>query len=76
MTTEGWNKEQARKLSETRDLINSNARIVEALVNRRAKIAAEREQIFQVIAQQQAEIRVLQTENRRILDILERQKDN
>ncbi|NER06091.1 MAG: hypothetical protein F6K17_27635 [Okeania sp. SIO3C4] len=77
MTTEGWNEEQARKLSETRDFINSNARIVEALVNRRAEIAAERERIFQIMAQQNArmdqvrlEIRGLQTENRRILDIL------
>ena len=49
--------------------INSNARIVEALVNRRAKIAPEQEKTFQVIVQQQAEIRVLQTETRRILDI-------
>ncbi len=76
MTTESWHEEQERKFSETRDLINSNARIVEALVNRRAEIAPEQEQIFQIIAQQQAEIRDLQTENRRILDILEGQKDD
>ncbi|NEQ76263.1 MAG: hypothetical protein F6K23_26415 [Okeania sp. SIO2C9] len=76
---------QDNKLSETRDLINSNARIIQALANSTAEAAEERErisqkqeQILEIIAQQQAEIRGLQTENRRILDILlnERQEDN
>ncbi len=69
---------QDNKLSETRDLINSNARIIQALANTAAEAAEERQRIFQFIAQQQAEIRGLQTENRRILDILlnERQEDD
>ncbi|NES02435.1 MAG: hypothetical protein F6K22_06030 [Okeania sp. SIO2F4] len=76
MTTEDW--------SEIHEIVSNNARIMEALANKAAEIAKERERISQfiaqsqeVIAQQQAEFRGLQTENRRILDILlnERQKD-
>ncbi|NES64403.1 MAG: hypothetical protein F6K24_03590 [Okeania sp. SIO2D1] len=59
---------QDNKLSETRDLINSNARIIQALANSTAEAAEERErisqkqeQILEIIAQQQAEIRGLQT---------------
>ena len=74
----------ARELSETKDIVNGNARVIQALANtaaeaaeERKEAAKERERIFQVIEQQQAEIRGLQTENQRILDILlnERQQD-
>ncbi len=65
-------------------LIESNARAIQTLVNVAAEAREEREQLFQrmdqhqanithqqtIIFQQQEEIRGLQTENRRILDIL------
>ena len=67
----------ARELAETKDIVNGNARVIQALANTAAEAAEERTRIFQVIEQQQAEIRGLRTESQRILDILlnERQKD-
>ena len=63
-------------------LIESNARVIQALANVAVEAREEREQLFQrmdrehtIIVQQQEEIRGLQTENRRILDILINQHD-
>ncbi|MDF0555145.1 hypothetical protein [Kamptonema sp. UHCC 0994] len=56
-------------------LIESNARVIQSLANVAAEAREERQQILQVIAQHQEEIRGLQTENRRILDILLNQRD-
>ena len=63
-------------------LIESNARVIQALANVAIEAREEREQLFQrmdrehtIIVQQQEEIRGLQTENRRILDILLNQRD-
>jgi uncharacterized membrane protein YccC len=60
-------------------LIESNARIIQALANAAAEAGEERQQLFQRMDQRQEEIRGLQTENRRILDILlnqQNQKDD
>ncbi|MDJ1169286.1 hypothetical protein PMG71_07600 [Roseofilum sp. BLCC_M154] len=56
-------------------LIESNARIIQALANAAAEAGEERQQLFQRMDQRQEEIRGLQTENRRILDILLNQQN-
>ncbi|HLO49285.1 MAG TPA: hypothetical protein VK211_12785 [Kamptonema sp.] len=67
----------SRAIENNNRLIESNARVIQALANVAAEAREEREQLFQrmdrqhtIIVQQQEEIRGLQTENRRILDIL------
>ena len=100
MSRERWDDDRLDRLANTVEsnsraiennnrLIESNARVIQALANVAAEAREERQQILQLIAQQQEsmdrkqtvivqqqeEIRGLQTENRRILDILLNQRD-
>jgi hypothetical protein len=70
------------KLEVTANIAESNARVVQALANVAAEAREERQQLFErmaeehkIIMQQQDEIRGLQTENRRMLDILLNQRN-
>jgi len=56
-------------------ILESNSRIIQALANAAAEAREERQQLFQRMDQRQEEIRGLQTENRRILDILLNQQN-
>ena len=80
MTTEPWTEERFNQLA---NLVDSNARVIQALAQVSAEAREERDQIFRTIAQQneaisqmQIEIRGMQVENRRILDILLNQRHN
>ena len=100
MSIERWDDDRLDRLANTVEsnsraiennnrLIESNARVIQALANVAAEAREERQQILQLIAQQQEsmdrkqtvivqqqeDIRGLQTENRRILDILLNQRD-
>lgn len=93
MSTERWTDERLDRLgdriealitqAEKHDrLIESNARVIQALANVSVEAKEEREQLFQrmdrqqaIMLQQQEEIRGLQTENRRILDRLLNQQN-
>jgi hypothetical protein len=100
MNTERWDDDRLDRLADRIEgltsiaerhdrLIESNARIIQALANVAAEAREERQQILKLIAQQQEsmdqkqtvivqqqeEIRGLQTENRRILDILINQRN-
>jgi len=100
MSTERWDDDRLDRLADRIEgltsiaerhdrLIESNARVIQALANVAAEAREERQQILQLIAQQQEsmeqkqtvlvqqqeEIRGLQTENRRILDILLNQRN-
>jgi len=86
MSTERWDDDRLDRLA---NMVESNARVIQALANVTAEAREERQQILQLIAQQQEsmeqkqtvlvqqqeEIRGLQTENRRILDILLNQRN-
>ncbi len=103
MSTERWDDDRLDRLADRIEgltsiaerhdrLIESNARVIQGVIQALANVAAEareeRQQILQLIAQQQEsmeqkqtvlvqqqeEIRGLQTENRRILDILLNQR--
>jgi chromosome segregation ATPase len=77
------------KLEVTASIAESNARVIQALANVAAEAREERQQLFErmdrqqanmaeehkIIMQQQDEIRGLQTENRRMLDILLNQRN-
>ena len=85
MTTEPWTEERFNQLA---NLVDSNARVIQALTQVSAEAREERDQIFRTIAEQnneirdikieirqmQVEIRGIQVENRRILDILLNQR--
>ncbi len=100
MSTERWTDERLDRLADRIEgllsqaekhdrLIESNARVIQALANVSVEAREERQQLFQRMDQQQAimlqqqeeirkvgeEIRGLQTENRRILDILINQQN-
>jgi len=62
-------------LEVTASIAESNARVVQALANVAAEAREERQQLFERMAEQQDEIRGLQTENRRMLDILLNQRN-
>ncbi len=51
-------------------LVESNARVIQALANASAEAKEERDALFRRMDEQQAEIRGMQLENRRIIDIL------
>jgi hypothetical protein len=86
MSIERWDDDRLDRLA---NMVESNARVIQALANAAAEAREERQEILQVIAQQQEsmdrkqtiivqqqeEIRGLQTENRRILDILINQRN-
>ncbi|MEI6328538.1 MAG: hypothetical protein WCP16_04860 [Pseudanabaena sp. ELA645] len=57
-------------ISETRAIADSNARVIQSLCDLAAEDRQERQQIMAEIAEIQSEVRGMQTENRRILDIL------
>lgn len=74
MPVERWTDERLDRLA---SLVESNARTAEANSNavaeisrEQAELARERNHMLGIIAQQQSDIRGMQTENRRILDIL------
>ncbi len=56
-------------------LIESNARVIQALANVAAEAREEREQLFQRMDRQQEEIVGLRIETRRMLDILINQRN-
>ncbi|CBN57559.1 MULTISPECIES: hypothetical protein [Kamptonema] len=56
-------------------LIESNARVIQALANAAAEAREEREQLFQRMDRQQEEIVGLRIETRRMLDILLNQRN-
>ncbi|WP_197278674.1 hypothetical protein [Pseudanabaena sp. 'Roaring Creek'] len=57
-------------IRETRAIADSNARVIQSLCQLAAEDREERQAILARTAEMQAEIRGLQVENRRILDIL------
>ncbi|MCU0544656.1 MAG: hypothetical protein MUE44_21230 [Oscillatoriaceae cyanobacterium Prado104] len=86
MTVERWDDDRLDRLA---SMVESNARVIQALANTAAEAREERQQILQFIAQQQErmlqieeriaqqqeEIRGLQTENRRLIDSILNQRD-
>ncbi len=88
MTTERWTDEMVDQLAasvrelrqsdqETRDLVNSNARVIQTLARTAAEAQEEREAatrerqaILARIDEMTTEIRGLQVENQRILDLI------
>ena len=61
---------QRQSDQETRDLVNSNARVIQALANTAAEAQEERQAILARIDQMTTEIRGLQVENQRMLDLI------
>jgi methyl-accepting chemotaxis protein len=86
MSTERWDDDRLDRLA---SMVESNARVIQALANVAAEAREERQQILQVIAQQQermveideridrqqTNIEGLRTETIRMLDILLNQRD-
>jgi hypothetical protein len=79
MTTERWDDDRLDRLA---NMVESNARVIQALANVAAEAREEREQLFQkmeqqnaIIVQQQEEIVGLRIETRRTLDILLNQRN-
>jgi methyl-accepting chemotaxis protein len=86
MTVERWDDDRLDRLA---SMVESNARVIQALANVAAEAREERQQILQLIAQQQermveideridrqqANIEGLRTETIRMLDILLNQRD-
>jgi len=69
--------QNAKDIRETRSIANSNARAIEAIAQQMAMDRDERNAVLEVIARQQKQLdrhqrilKGLQTENRRILDLL------
>lgn len=73
MATEHWDDDRldrlANQVEETANIANSNARVIQALANTAAEAREERQQILQLIAQQQE--RMIQIEER-----IDRQQTN
>jgi len=79
MTTERWDDDRLDRLA---NMVESNARVIQALANVAAEAREEREQLFQkmeqqnaILVQQQEEIVGLRIETRRTLDILLNQRN-
>ena len=79
MSTERWDDDRLDRLA---SIVDSNARVIQALANVAAEAREERQQILQLIAQQQASIdrhqaniEGLRTETVRMLDILLNQRN-
>ena len=64
----------SQSIEENHKLIESNARVIQALAQASAEAREEREQLFRRMDQRDEEIRGMQLENRRILDILLNQR--
>ncbi|OCR00189.1 hypothetical protein BCD67_21170 [Oscillatoriales cyanobacterium USR001] len=86
MTTERWDDDRLDRLADRIEgltsiaerhdrLIESNARVIQALANAAAEAREERQQLFQRMDRQQEEIVGLRIETRRMLDILINQRD-
>ena len=63
------------KLEVTANIAESNARVIQALANVAAEAREERQQLFERMDRQQANIEGLRTETIRMLDILLNQRD-
>ncbi len=63
------NQRQDHPLETIEQLVESNAWVIQALANTAAESREERDELLRRMDQQQAEIRGMQLENRRILDI-------
>ena len=72
MSTERWDDDRLDRLA---NMVESNARVIQALANAAAEAREEREQLFQRMDRQQEEIVGLRIETRRMLDILLNQRD-
>jgi len=79
MSTERWDDDKLDRLA---SMVESNARVIQALANVAAEAREERQQLFQRMDQQQANIdrqqsniEGLRIETRRILDILLNQRN-
>jgi len=72
MSTERWDDDKLDRLA---SMVESNARVIQALANVAAEAREEREQLFQRMDRQQAEIVGLRTETVRMLDILLNQRN-
>ena len=79
MSTERWDDDKLDRLA---SMVESNARVIQALANVAAEAREEREQLFQRMDQQQANIdrqqaniEGLRTETVRMLDILLNQRN-
>jgi chromosome segregation ATPase len=59
-----------KKVDETANVANGNARAIQAMADAIAEAAQERREIMAIIAQQQSEVRGLQTENNRMWEYL------
>jgi hypothetical protein len=86
MTTERWDDDRLDRLADRIEgltsiaerhdrLIESNARVIQALANVAVEAREEREQLFQRMDRQQEEIVGLRIETRRMLDILINQRN-
>jgi len=86
MSTQRWNDEMLDRLADKVDgladrvegiasIAESNARVIQALANVAAEAREEREQLFQRMDRQQANIEGLRTETVRMLDILLNQRN-
>ncbi|MEG4343492.1 hypothetical protein QUB70_09405 [Microcoleus sp. A003_D6] len=72
MSTERWDDDKLDRLA---SMVESNARVIQALANVAAEAREEREQLFQRMDRQQEEIVGLRIETRRMLDILLNQRN-
>jgi len=72
MSTERWDDEKLDRLA---SMVESNARVIQALANVAAEAREERQQLFQRMDRQQEEIVGLRIETRRMLDILLNQRN-
>lgn len=63
------------KLEVTANIAESNARVIQALANVAAEAREERQQLFERMDRQQANIEGLRIETARMLDILINQRD-
>jgi hypothetical protein len=86
MSTERWDDDRLDRLADRIEgltsiaerhdqLIESNARVIQALANVAVEAREEREQLFQRMDRQQEEIVGLRIETRRMLDILLNQRN-
>ncbi len=72
MSTERWDDDRLDKLA---NMVESNARVIQALANVAAEAREEREQLFMRLDQQQEQIIGLRTETIRLLDLLLNQRN-
>ena len=80
MTTQRWDDDRldrlANQVEETANIANGNARVIQALANTAAEAREERQQMLQLIAQQQANIERQQERMLEIEERIDRQQTN